>query len=111
MADRIVREKRTLERMVALYCRSHHQSAAGLCPGCQELIDYAHLRLDRCRFKLAKPTCANCPVHCYKPEMRRKVKEVMRYSGPRMLLHHPVLALLHLFDGLRPAPSLQKKRE
>jgi hypothetical protein len=26
---------------------------------------------------------------------------VMRYAGPRMLLSHPVLALLHLIDGLR----------
>jgi hypothetical protein len=25
--------------------------------------------------------------------MREKVKKVMKYSGPRMLLHYPVLAM------------------
>jgi hypothetical protein len=30
---------------------------------------------------------------------------VMRYAGPRMLLSHPFLALLHLIDGLRKPRS------
>ncbi len=32
--------------------------------------------------------------------MRERVRAVMRYAGPRMLLCHPILALLHLRDGL-----------
>ena len=39
-----------------------------------------------------KPTCANCKVHCYSEAMRERVRDVMRYAGPRMLWRHPVLA-------------------
>jgi len=28
-----------------------------------------------------KPKCKDCPVHCYKIEYRRRIKEVMRFSG------------------------------
>jgi hypothetical protein len=33
--------------------------------------------------------------------MRERIREVMRYSGPRMLLSHPLMAIRHLIDGLR----------
>jgi len=33
--------------------------------------------------------------------MKEQVKAVMRYAGPRVLFHHPILALLHMLDGLR----------
>lgn len=96
---RLDREKRTIRVMIGMYCRAHHTPASPLCPECAELLDYAVARTDRCRFGADKPTCANCPVHCYKPAMRERVRTVMRYAGPRMLLRHPVLALLHLWDG------------
>jgi len=31
--------------------------------------------------------------------MRDRVRVVMRYSGPRMLSRHPLLAVGHLVDG------------
>ena len=71
-----------------------------LCPQCQELLTYAHQRLERCKFGNEKPSCTRCPVHCYKPAMRQQIRQVMRYSGPRMLLHNPVLAIRHLWDFL-----------
>jgi hypothetical protein len=37
--------------------------------------------------------------------MRERVRAVMRYAGPRMLLRHPILAVLHLLDGMRPPPK------
>jgi len=98
------REKRTIEAMVRLYCRDQHQSTSGLCPECQQLKDYALSRLQRCPFQEGKTTCAKCPVHCYSPAMRQRVKAVMRYAGPRMLYRHPILALLHLLDGRRQKP-------
>ncbi len=101
---RMQRERRTIEAMIRLYCRDHHGGGRSLCPGCAELLDYAFRRLDRCPFQEGKTTCAKCPVHCYKPSMREKVREVMRYSGPRMLWRHPVLALFHLLDGRRKEP-------
>jgi len=97
----LAREKRTLQAMVQVYCRNHHGARAPLCPECQSLCDYALGRLDRCPYGAEKTTCAKCPTHCYKPAMRDQVKVVMRYAGPRMLFHHPILALLHVLDGLR----------
>jgi len=101
LPPRIAREKRTIQAMVAIYCRAHHRSDVGLCPECTDLLDYALCRLDRCPFGPAKTTCVCCPVHCYKPAMREKVRRVMRYAGPRMLWRHPILALRHQWDDLR----------
>ena len=97
-SSRIDQERRTVAVMIEMYCRAHH-TADGLCPRCVALQDYALQRIARCPFGEEKPTCANCRVHCYRPEQRMQIKEVMRFSGPRMLLRHPVLALLHLADG------------
>jgi hypothetical protein len=98
---RLSREKRTIRAMMQVYCRDHHETTGSLCGECQSLYDYALDRLDRCRFGVEKPTCARCPIHCYKPAMRDRIKEVMRYAGRRMLFRHPILALLHLMDKFR----------
>jgi hypothetical protein len=90
--------------MLCMYCHAHHQHSvdAVFCPACKALHDYAHQRLRRCPFGEAKPTCVNCAVHCYKANMRERVRDVMRWAGPKMLWHHPVLAIWHLIDGHRP---------
>jgi hypothetical protein len=104
---RLRREWRTIEAMISITCKDLHGGRRGaLCAECQELRDYAEQRLIRCPFGQEKPTCANCKVHCYRPEMREKVRLVMRHAGPKMLLHHPALALLHLWvDSRREAPA------
>lgn len=107
---RFDRERRTIEVMIRLYCRDHHAGAADLCEGCEALRSYADVRLTKCVFKLEKPTCAACPVHCYRPEMREQVKVVMRYAGPRMILRHPVLAVFHIIDGRREVPEVPRRK-
>ncbi len=107
---RLAREEKTIAAMIALYCRDCHESGAAdsgerLCAECSELLAYARLRLEKCRYGAEKPTCANCETHCYKPAMRERVREVMRYSGPRMLTKHPVLAVAHLVDGRKTPES------
>jgi hypothetical protein len=102
---RVGREVRTVEAMVRLYCRDHHQRGEALCTECTDLLHYARARLDRCPYQERKPTCVKCPVHCYRPAMRERIRVVMRYAGPRMLLHRPGLALLHLIVGLRAEKS------
>ena len=72
-----------------------------LCPECQELLKYAFERLDKCPFQERKTTCAKCPVHCYRPELRERIRVVMRYAGPRMLFRYPILAIHHLLDGMK----------
>ena len=94
---RIEREKQTVGQMVSLYCHGQGHASDGLCEDCAALLAYAHGRLDRCKFGNRKSTCKRCPVHCYKPVMRERMRSVMRYAGPRMLWHHPLAALRHLF--------------
>ena len=104
---RRARELKTIEAMLRLYCRGHrHENRTPLCRECGALREYAARRLERCVFGDAKPTCANCVVHCYSAQMREQVRVVMRWAGPRMLLRHPILGILHKLDGRRPAPLL-----
>ncbi len=105
LPPRTARELKTIRAMVALHCEDIHGSLHGLCDGCQELAEYAKKRLERCPYGEEKPTCVNCPIHCYQRTMRERVTAVMRYAGPRMLRRHPWLALRHLLDGRRPAPE------
>ncbi len=95
------REKRMVREMISLYCRKNHHSKNTLCPDCAALADYAPQRSDRCPFMETKTFCSNCKVHCYRPEMREKIRKVMRYSGPRMLFHHPVMAIRHVIESKR----------
>ena len=67
-----------------------------LCPRCEELLHYAHARLDRCPFGEKKKACKQCSIHCYKPAMREQMRRVMRFSGPRMLIYAPWEAIKHL---------------
>jgi len=90
-----------MQAMVACYCQGQHGLRADVCPSCQELLDYARVRLSRCRFQQEKPNCAKCPVHCYQASYREQVKVVMRYAGPRMIWRHPWLALMHLLAAHR----------
>lgn len=82
--------------MVDRYCRANHNADGGLCPDCKALIAYAQARLDVCPFGENKKACGKCSVHCYRPEMREKIAKAMRFSGPRMLIAHPILAAKHL---------------
>jgi len=102
---RLRRERRTVRIMVGLYC-SHHHGTQALCPDCEELAAYADRRLDLCPYDSEKPSCTNCPIHCYRPEPRERMREVMRFAGPRMLARHPYLAIRHLMDDRREAPPL-----
>ncbi len=96
---RIERERRTIQVMVEIYCHKKHGTASGcLCPECAALFDYALQRIEKCPFREDKPTCRKCSVHCYKREMREQVIRVMAFSGPWMMVYHPVLTIQHYWD-------------
>jgi hypothetical protein len=100
--DELAGEKETLSVMVRIYCCGHHQQGSDdVCDDCRRLLDYAFARLDRCKFGVDKPVSSKCTVHCYKLEMREEIRKVMRYSGPRMALRHPVRAIEHLVRSVR----------
>ena len=107
--DKRQREKKVVSLMISLYYRRNH-GGKELCPDCAALRDYAMLRSDKCPFMETKTFCSNCKVHCYKADMREKIREVMRFSGPRMILYHPILAVRHVMESKREKRRLEKER-
>ncbi len=103
--DKREKEKVVVAKMIALYCHGKRHGAASLCPSCEILSNYALMRVDCCPYMEDKSFCSNCRSPCYNSEMRRQIKEVMRYSGPRMLLHNPILALRHLYEMRKEASN------
>lgn len=117
MHSRMKRERQTVEHMINIFCRDHHRKkdeeplrGYKLCDECLELVEYARIRLKNCPFQELKTTCGKCPVHCYKPKLRQKIREVMRYAGPRMIRHHPLLAFGHMLDGFKKEPGPKKTK-
>jgi hypothetical protein len=111
---RLRREWRTLQVMVRVYCRGRgHAAAGGVCTDCREFLDYAEQRLEKCPYGPGKPTCARCPIHCYKPRPRALARDIMRYAGPRMLLRHPWLTVMHFLDQARRVehPMVGRRRQ
>lgn len=99
-----LRELRTVLLMIDLY-EKHHPADVENADRYQQLSAYATNRLERCQFGEEKPACKHCPIHCYQPAKREQIRAIMRWSGPRMLLHHPILAIRHLIDDHRPVPA------
>ena len=114
---RIEKEKTTVRQMIEIYCHGKKHERKRLlnhvevCEECSALLDYAYQRLDHCKFLdkpsvpraergEKKPTCKKCPIHCYKPDMKEKMRQAMRYAGPRMMWYHPVAAIRHLIREL-----------
>ena len=112
LSGRLKREQDTFRCMARIYCNHHHSPAhAGLCDDCESLMSYAEKRLEKCPYGADKPTCANCPIHCYKPAQRERARNIMRFAGPRMTWRHPVRAFHHALDKLRKAPHPLELRE
>ena len=103
------REKETVSLMIAIYCRKKHGGKT-LCPDCAALDSYARKRSDKCPFMETKTFCSNCKVHCYKPDMREKIREVMRFSGPRMLFYHPIMAIRHVIETKKAQKRLEEQK-
>lgn len=103
------REKQLVSQMIALYCRKNHGGRT-LCPDCAALDAYARQRSDQCPFMETKTFCSNCKVHCYKKEMREKIRKVMRFSGPRMIFSHPILAVRHVIETKKEKRRLEKNQ-
>ena len=104
---RLEKEQKTIRIMIRIFCAAHHGSQRSvLCPSCMTLLDYAKERLDKCQYGENKGACSKCKIHCYEPDIRKQIIEVMRFSGPRMVTKHPVLAIDHI---LRLKASVRSK--
>lgn len=95
MGRRIDSEKRVVSRMIRLYCQ-RRLGLESLTEEYRALESYAHRRLDGCKFGDAKPACKRCKIHCYRPDMRDKIRAIMRWAGPCMILYDPIAAIRHL---------------
>lgn len=96
-------ELHTVHLMLEIYCHGKHHQKKGLCPVCEELWQYVQQRVARCPHMATKTFCSACKTHCYAPARQGQIREVMRYSGPRMLWHAPRLALYHLYIQAKTA--------
>ena len=111
------KEKKLIPVMIKKYCRDKHKTtrkAQGVergkvCAECNELAKYALFRLSKCPFKVNKKFCSFCKIHCYKPEMRERIKAVMKYSGPRMLFTHPIFAISHVVQMIKYKKRLKSE--
>ena len=106
--NKIEREKRVVECMIKLYCKKKEHNK-NLCKECREIMEYALKRLDHCKVGEDKPTCRVCPIHCYKPEMKEKIKTIMRFSGPRLIIYHPIFTINHSIRELLFTPKGRRK--
>ena len=98
---KLATEKKTVEVMIVMYCRAHHtENEKEICLGCTNLLKYAKVRIDKCVYGVTKPTCDKCPIHCYNKISQDEIKNIMRYSGPRMIFRHPILSMKHLLRKL-----------
>lgn len=91
----VEKEKHVIHLMIRLYCRKNHLSD-GLCESCRELENYAFTRIEKCPYIPDKPKCSKCQTHCFRNNKREEIRRVMRFSGPRMILYHPLIALRHM---------------
>ena len=97
--NRIKQEKQTIRKMIALYCR-HHLKLDTVPKEYERLAEFACQRLSHCHFGEDKRSCKKCPVHCYPPQERQQIREIMHWAGPRMLFYAPKDTVIHIWHNL-----------
>ncbi len=106
------REKKYIPLFIKKYCHAKHNTKGeALCKECKKLTSYALLRLEMCPFKENKKFCSCCSVHCYKTDMREKMIDVMRWTGPRMIFRHPVYVCKHVIQVIGYKRKIKKERK
>jgi hypothetical protein len=112
---KVLSDLRILVKFIEVYCEGNHPEAdrgqtelkthnlheltghqPHLCPGCQKLLAHALVKRTVCPMN-PKPQCKHCPRHCYHPTYRKQIREVMKYSGRKLVMRGRVDYLLHLF--------------
>ena len=110
------RDLQTLVRFVTFYCDRKHRDVdkanlqlrgldvaglsrrpVALCPQCSKLLAHALVKRGRCPLA-PKPACKKCPQHCYAPPYRAAIREVMKFTGPRLILAGRLHYLAHLLS-------------
>jgi len=100
LKNRRERESIIVQTMIAMYCSANHGGNETLCLSCKLVSGYSSKRLLSCMFGELKPVCKECPVHCYSPQMREQIRQIMQWAGPKMVFRKPIYAFIHLIDRL-----------
>jgi hypothetical protein len=114
-ARKLQKDLRLLAKFVQVFCKHKHAERAKapfalkthdvdslcrpgplLCAPCARLLGHAFIKRTRCPYD-PKPMCKKCPTHCYAQHCRDEMREVMKYSGRRLVLTGRLDYLLHLF--------------
>jgi uncharacterized paraquat-inducible protein A len=105
-----LKDIKVLVKFIQLYCAAHHdnqeqaalpteieemfKSGVALCPECSAILEHGLLKRSRCPLD-PKPSCKRCHIHCYSREYREKIRNIMAYSGKRMILRGRLDYLWH----------------
>lgn len=105
-----VSDLKVLVRFIGIYCNARHgedirdvmelPSCLGkpvmLCTECSALVAYGIQKRRLCPLD-PKPSCRKCPIHCYSSECRARIREIMAFSGRRMILRGRLDYIWHYF--------------
>ncbi len=104
------KDLKVLLTFVRVFCRARHSAlprtevaAEGvvsgvlhLCADCAGLVAYALEKRRKCPLD-PKPSCKHCHIHCYSKEYRSRIREIMSFSGRRMIMRGRLDYLWHYF--------------
>lgn len=101
---------RLIGKFVEVYCAGKHGSEARspftlsenlgerkICSECAVFMEYAVTKRLKCPLEAEKPSCKHCRIHCYGREQREKVREIMSYSGRKLMLRGRLDYVWHYF--------------
>jgi len=101
MAGAVGKDSKVLEQFIQIYCENKHieaikseKSGVHLCHECHETLEYSKVRRKLCPLD-PKPPCKNCEIHCYRPDQRQKIRDIMRHSGMHLIKRGRLDMLLH----------------
>ena len=101
-SKRIEKDKKILKKFISIYCKENHLKKGtkeykdGLCRECYELLEYAVKKSENCPLN-PKPQCKHCAIHCYRPDMRQKIKKVMTFSSIWLIKKGRIDWIIHYF--------------
>lgn len=109
-----IKDLKVLARFIELFCHARHdrktvgeavvpemlqhgdRPGKTICLECAELLEYGMKKRALCPLD-PKPSCKSCHIHCYSRGYRQKIREIMAYSGRRMILRGRLDYLWHYF--------------
>lgn len=101
---------RLIGKFVEVYCSGKHGAVERspftlpenlgerkICSKCAEFMEYAVTKRLKCPLEAEKPSCKHCRIHCYGVNQRKKVREIMGYSGRRLMMRGRLDYVWHYF--------------